>query len=232
MIALRLMLALLLVLAIYWGRANTPDRQEFSPIDTHKLTESQLLWRQAWAGPVPGFAADMAVLNIFNIYAQATEASAEQRAPWWAALKYQLQFGQHMDPYFRDIYRLTEGLLAYEAQEMDAAIEILSKSEPYLRSSDPLLVAAFIAHQELSNNHLALSLARRAAQQPDSNQLVLGFATRIITGQSGCLAALDFLRSRLETMPEKYRHGIIQRIRKLREGEECQKEIRDSRSLN
>ena len=229
---IRLTIIATLLIAIDWGRSNTPEDQKLSPVATYVWSEKQALWQRAWAGPVPGVAADMAVLNIFNIYAQATAVPANQRVRWWAALKYQIQLGQEMDPYFRDVYRLTEGLLAYEAQEMQAAVQILSMSEPYLHSSDPLLVAAFIAHQELKNDSLALSLATSASEQPDSNQLALGFASNIIKGQSGCKAALDFLHDRLETMPEKYRHGIIRRIRKLEEGEECQRESKDSRSLS
>lgn len=167
----------------------------------------------------------MAVLRIFNIYAQAQAVPAGDRAPWWSALKYQLQLGQDMDPYFRDIYRLTEGLLAYEAQDMHGAINILSMSEPYLNSSEPLLVAAFIAHQELKDSMLAVSLARRAAEKPDSSALTLGFATNLIRGQSGCNAALAFLYSRLDAMPAEYRQGISRRIKRLQEGEGCQGNI-------
>lgn len=229
---LRLAIVTTLALAIGWGRANTPDRQEFAPITTYAWSQKQAVWKRAWAGPVPGFASDMAVLDIFNIYAQATEASEAERPPWWAALKFQLQLGQELDPYFRDIYRLTEGLLAYEAKEMESAVQILSRSEPYLQSSDPLLVAAFIAHQELNNGPLAQSLAIRATEQKDSNEITLGFASNIIKGQSGCKAALDFLRNRLKNMPEKYQHGIARRIKRLQEGEGCQGEIQDSRSLS
>lgn len=222
---IRLTLVAALIFTIGWGRSNTPARQELSPLSTSPWTERQALWQRARAGPVPAFAADMAVLNIFNIYAQATAASVENRAAWWAALNYQLHLAQNMDPYFRDVYRLTEGLLAYEAQDMQGAINILSKSEPHLNSSDPLLVAAFIAHQELKNEILALSLARKAADKPDASPLVLGFASSLIKGQSGCKASLSFLRSRMNTLPEKYQKGIIRRIRKLQEGEECRGEI-------
>lgn len=228
----RLALTAALVLAIAWGRENTPSQLEFSPTGTPSWSENQALWHRVWAGPVPGFAADMAVLSIFNIYAQATALPAREREPWWSALKYELQHAQSMDPYFKDVYRLTEGLLAYEAQDMKTAIHILSASEPYLHSSDPLLVAAFIAHQELKDDGLSVALARRAAQQPDASQLALGFASNIIKGQSGCRAALDFLLDRLETMPEKYQLGIKRRIKKLQEGEECQERTQGLRSLN
>ena len=222
---IRLALIAALIAAIGWGRSNTPPRQEFLPLTTSQWSENHALWHRAWAGPVPAFAADMAVLNIFNIYAQATATPAENREPWWSALKYQLRLGQDMDPYFRDIYRLTEGLLAYEAQDMQEAINILSLSEPYLNSSDPLLVAAFIAHQELKNDVLAIPLAIKAADKPDASPLAVGFASSLIKGQSGCRAALAFLNSRLGSVPEKYQQGIVRRIRKLQEGEECREEI-------
>ena len=224
----RLILIAALVSAISWGRANSIlGQEELTPLTTAPWTENQALWHRAWAGPVPAFAADMAVLKIFNIYDQATAMPAENRAPWWSALKYQLHLGQDMDPYFRDIYRLTEGLLAYEAQDMQAAINILSLSEPYLNSSDPLLVGAFIASQELKNNELAIQLAIKAADKPDANPLALGFAGSLIKGQSGCGAALAFLNSRLGSVPEKYQQGIIRRIRKLQQEERCRGEIQD-----
>jgi hypothetical protein len=221
----RLILVAALISAIGWGRSNTPVRQEFTPVSTTPWSEKQALWHRIWAGPVPAFAADMAVLNIFNVYTQATNTSADNRTAWWTALKYQLHLAQHMDPYFRDVYRLTEGLLAYEAQDMQGTINILSKSELYLNSSDPLLVAAFIAHQELENKSLALTLAKRAADKPDASPIVLGFASSLIKGQGGCKAALAFLNSRLDTIPEKYQQGIIRRIRKLQEEEGCQERI-------
>jgi len=195
------------------------------PVNTSLWSNNQALWHRTWAGPVPGFAADMAVLSIFNIYAQAQTLPTGNRAPWWLALKYQLQLGQDMDPYFRDIYRLTEGLLAYEAQDIRGAIHILSMSERYLNSADPLLVAAFLAHQELKDSMLAVSLARRAAEKPDSNALTLGFATSLIRGQSGCKAALAFLYSRLNAMSAEYQQGIIRRIKSLQEKGKCRGKI-------
>lgn len=218
---IRFILIAVLVALVSWGRSVVPTQHEMVVAKSSLWSGEQTLWHRAWAGAVPGLAADMAILKIFNIYARAQATPVEERAPWWASLHYQLQLSQHMDPYFRDVYRLTEGLLAYEAQNMQAAIHILSMSEPYLHNSDPLLVAAFIAHQELKNNVLALSLAKRAADQPDSNLLALGFASNLIKGQSGCKVALDFLNSRLDTMPEKYQQGIIRRIKKLQEEEEC-----------
>ncbi|ATX81853.1 hypothetical protein Ga0123462_0984 [Mariprofundus ferrinatatus] len=222
---IRLAIVLLLIAGIAWGRTNTPPRQEFTPIHSAPWSEKQALWYHAMAGPVPAFAADLAVLNVYNIYAQAMALPVEKRAPWWSALRYELYLGQEMDPYFRDIYRLTEGLLAYEAQDIEEAITILSMSETYMKSSDPLLAAAFLAHQELKNEQLALSLGKRAASQPDSTPLVMGFTTAILKRQSGCRAAIVFLKSRLETMPEKYQQGIIRRIRKLQEEEECREGI-------
>lgn len=221
----RAAIALFLVLALVWGRGNSPLNEELPPLHSTQWSEKQAIWLRALAGPVPAFAADIAVLNTYNIYAQARDTVAERQASWWGALKYQLQKGQDMDPYFRDIYRLTEGLLAYEAQDMKSAIDILSRSEPYLHSSDTLLAAAFIAHQELKDNEQALTLAKRAISQPDSNALGIGFTTALIEGQSGCKAALAFLISRLNTMPEKYQQGIIRRIRKLQREKECREGI-------
>jgi len=108
---------------------------------------------------------------------------------------------------------------------MQEAIKILSMSEPFLNSSDPLLVAAFIAQQELKDDKLALKLAIKAAEKADASPLTLSFTGNLIKGQSGCIAALAFLRSRLDNIPEEYHQGIIRRIEKMQEDEKCRERI-------
>jgi len=225
---MRILVVAVLIALISWGRTTAAAQHEMDVAESSSWSDRQALWHRAWAGAVPGLAADMAILKIFNIYARAQAMPTKERAPWWAALHYRLQLAQHMDPYFRDVYRLTEGLLAYEAQAMHAAVTLLSNSEPWLHSADPLLVASFIAHQELKDASLAIALAKRSAAQPDGSTLALDFATRLIHRQSGCHVALAFLESRLHTMPEPYQQGILRRIEQLREDKQCQQEIQAS----
>lgn len=133
-----------------------------------------------------------------------------------------------MDPYFRDIYRLAEGLLAFEAGKMEEAVALLVKSEPFLNSSDPLLVASFIAHRELHNNKLAIDLATRATQKPDAQPLAIGYAASLLKKESGCQIAFQFLVSRFHSMPKKYQQGIKNRIKRLLLNKECEGKIQGS----
>jgi len=219
---------LALMVVIIWGR-STSDSQLYTAVNSApEWSNNQILLQRAWAGAMPAIAADLAVLNIFNIYANSQLYPPSSREPWWSHLHNQLRTGQDMDPYFRDIYRLTEGLLAFEAGKMEEAVALLAKSEAFLNSSDPLLVASFIAHQELHNDKLAIELATKATQKPDAQPLAIGYATSLLKNESGCQIAFQFLAGRFHAMPEKYQQGIKRRIRELLLSEECKGKIQDS----
>jgi hypothetical protein len=164
------------------------------------------------------------VLEIFNIYAHRSQHGPN--APWRDQLYFELRRAQAMDPYFKDVYRLTEGLLGYEALRWQDAVNILASSEPWLNSADPLLAASFIAHQYLHNNTLAIRLAKQAIKKPDASQLTIGFAAALIRKQSGCKLALAFLESRLHTLPGQYRQGILFKMQQLRHSKACIEEER------
>jgi len=208
-----------------WGRSVSDIRFSMVQGSTTEWSDNQVLFYRAWAGPLPGIAADMAVLDIFNIYANSQQAPLSSKELWWSQLHNQLMIGQAMDPYFRDIYRLTEGLLAYEANKMQESVDLLAKSEPFLNSSDPLLVAAFIAHQELHNDELAFDLANRASKKTDAQQIAVGFASSILRKSNGCRIAIEFLAGRLQDMPEKYQQGIKNRIQSLQTSDSCRNEF-------
>lgn len=218
-------IACLLVAAIAWGRSVS----HFTPLagasETLHWSSSQQLLDRAWAGAVPGIASDAAVLEIFNIYARARSQHGPN-APWRDQLYFELRRAQAMDPYFHDVYRLTEGLLAYEALRWKEAVNILASSGPWLNSADPLLAASFIAHQYLHNDKLALQLARRAIKKPDASDLTIGFATALIKKRSGCEMAMAFLESRLHTLPKRYRQGIMLQMQRLRHSKACTEEGR------
>ena len=216
----QLAVACLLLVAIVWGRSVSHFPPLAGASETLHWSSSQQLLDRAWAGAVPGIAADVAVLEIYNIYARAGR-EPKQNAPWRDQLDFELHRAQAMDPYFRDVYRLTEGLLAYEAQRWQEAVELLAGSEPWLNSADPLLAASFIAHQYMGDNALAIRLARKAITKPDASDLTIGFATALIRRQGGCGMALAFLETRLHTLPARYRQGILNRIQRYRQRQDC-----------
>lgn len=220
MAAGQVVIVCLLLVVIAWGRSVS----EFPPLagatETLHWSPKQQLLDRAWAGAVPGVAADVAVLETYNIYARARKGTG-QHAFWRDQLYFELRRAQAMDPYFRDVYRLTEGLLAYEAQRWKEAVDLLAASEPSLNSADPLLAASFIAHQYMHNNALAIRLAQKAMTKPDANDLTIGFATALIKKKSGCRMAMAFLQTRLYTLPKRYRQGILNRIRRYRQHKGC-----------
>lgn len=212
--------ACLLLVAIVWGRSVSHFPPLAGASETLHWSSNQQFLDRAWAGAVPGIAADAAVLEIYNIYARAS-AESGPNAPWRDQLDFELRRAQAMDPYFRDVYRLTEGLLAYEAQRWKEAVDLLASSEPWLNSADPLLAASFIAHQYMHDDALAIRLARRAIKKPDASDLTIGFATALIRKKGGCKMALAFLETRLHTLPERYRQGILRRIQRYRQHKDC-----------
>lgn len=219
------LLPLLLIAAIAWGRSISDTHYFNKQPVANTWSSKQIYLHKAMAGSLPAVAADLAVLNIFNIYANSLQASPSEKDIWWTELYNQLRVAQTLDPYFRDIYRLTEGLLAFEANKMKEAVNILANSEAYLNSSDPLLVASFIAHQELKNHKLAFELANRAIQKPDAQHFAIGFAASLLKRERGCHAAILFLQSRMHSMPKKFQQGIINRINRLKAQKECTEEI-------
>jgi|GEM_PF-6142375 len=224
-VAGRVAVACLLLAAIAWGRSVSHFPPLVGASETLHWSSNQQLLDRAWAGAVPGIAADVTVLEIYNIYARA-RSQRGSNAPWRDQLYFALRRAQAMDPYFLDVYRLTEGLLAYDAQRWKDAVNILASSEPWLNSADPLLAAGFIAHQYLHNDALAIRLARKAITKPDASDLTIGFATALIKKKSGCRLALAFLESRLHTLPRRYRQGILYRMQRLRQSKACIEEER------
>jgi len=205
---------LILIAAIWWGRTVAPLPASDST-SLHWQSE-QLLSSRAMAGAVPGLAADLAVLEVFNLF-----AGSDSNPEWRQGLHYQLRTAQAMDPHFRDVYRLTEGLLAYEAHMWPESVALLAASETALNSADPLLAAGFIANTEMHDRAMAIDLAKRAIDKPDARNLTIGFASRLITAENGCSAALAYLQSRLKTLPERLHQSVEHRIRRLQQSDNC-----------
>jgi len=168
----------LLVFAIAWGRSQADFEQVEIQHSSPPWTSNMQLLSSAWAGPIPALAADFAILTVFDIYDHIQSSSSpHNQEKLWNQLSFQLHKAQSMDPYFRDVYRLAEGLLAYEGNRITDAIDLLSKSDPWMNSAEPLIAASSIAHYDLKNDKLAIELANRAIRKPDAQDLTIGFAT-------------------------------------------------------
>lgn len=214
----RIPILLLLILAVIWGRSNQP-----SPLHGYETlpiySNNSLIITRAWAGALPGLAADISVLQVFNIYNALVKNPSSMTLK--DALSNRLQIAQKMDPYFLDTYRLAEGLLAYEAKKYREAIDLLAASQSYLHTYETLLVAAFIAYQYLHDSDRAMSLAQQAAAQPDAPAMAASFAARLIHEKHGCKLAIAFLQSRMHVMPITYQKTIQRKIKALREDLSC-----------
>lgn len=229
---LQLAIALPLILLVMWGRsASEVDTQHHALAPAVEWSMQQSLMHKAVAGAMPGFAADISVLTVFDIFALSQQLSDNERQPLWHQMYYEIEVAQSLDPWFRDTYRLAEGLLAYEAGKMAEAVDILRQSESYLNSSDPLLVASFLAHRELHDDNLAIELATLAATKPDATPFAIGFAARLIHKQNGCDTAVMFLKSRLLAFPEEYRNSIEAKIQKIQQSPECTESFMPSHRL-
>ena len=218
---LQLLFAASLLLLVAWGRSETALNTQNYQTPALQWSDEQSLLHKAIGGAVPGFAADIKVLNIFDTFALSQKRQPDMRQPLWNQMFYQIMAAQSLDPWFRDVYRLTEGLLAYEAGKAVEAIAVLQLSELYLNSGDPLLVASFLALRELHNDTLAIDLAKRAASKADSSTFAVSFAAGLIHKQNGCELAIAFLQSRLLVLPEEYRQSIHTKIQQIQQSEEC-----------
>jgi len=216
--------ACLLVFAISWGKSAADFSQLHSSPSLSTWSPGIQLLTRAWAGAVPGLAADTSILKIFDIYDRIRTSPEHDRDKWWDQLSFYLHKAQSMDPYFKDAYRLTEGLLAYEGKRTYEAIGLLSASEKWLNSADPLIAASSLAHYDLNDDKLAIALATKAINKPDAQDLTIGFATSLIRQNSGCREAIAFMYSRLKLLPERYRQGITNRIKRYQHSKICARE--------
>jgi len=177
------------------GRLGELRLSPSSPLDL-RWQAAHADWHRMLAGPVPGLAADMAILEVFNLYDGAKDSQGALRQAWWHQLSYQLHRALALDPRFHDAYRLTEGLLAYEPGFTADAVELIEQHAPMLDSGEYPLVASFLAWHELHDRARALRLARIASEKPDTAAFAAGFAAQLIRRDKGCRAAMSFLRMR------------------------------------
>lgn len=220
---LRMVLLGACMVLVGWGHALVREARQFHQLPPKEMAwrPSHAIWHRIMAGPVPGLVADLAVLEVFNLYHEGKTTGGVARARWWRALSYQLHRALALDPRFHDAYRLTEGLLAYEPGFTDDAVAMIERHAHWLDSGEYLLVASFLAWHELHDNARAIRLARLAAGKPDTASLAAGFAAKLIRQEQGCRAAMAFLRMRARSMPKVYRAGMDAALERLRRDPAC-----------
>ncbi|RMG92850.1 MAG: hypothetical protein D6703_01160 [Zetaproteobacteria bacterium] len=223
----RLGLLLLLIPLFVWSHARLPHiaGQPPAPEMTRDWDQRSELLQGVLAGPIPGFWADAAVLNLFNVFDVARHTTGELRHRWWRELAYLLHEALSLDPRFRDGLRLTEGLLGYEPGFTAEAVDLLEQCGPNVSSGEYLLVASFLAHVELNQTERALRLADMAADKPDVGSLAQGFAAKLLLEQHGCQAALAFLEYRKSKLPLVYADQLQARIERMRKDPECRQDV-------
>ncbi len=222
----RLGLLLLLIPLFVWSHARLPHGSGSPPAPemARDWDQRSELLHGMLAGPVPGFWADAAILQLFNVFDAARYTKGELRRRWWRELAYLLHEALSLDPRFRDGLRLTEGLLGYEPGFTEEAVDMLEQFGPNVASGEYLLVASFLAHVELHQTERALHLAAMAADKPDVGSLAQGFAAKLLLQHHGCKAALAFLEYRKSRMPQAYADQLQSRIERMRKDPACQKE--------
>lgn len=173
------------------------------------------------AGPFLGSAADYNILQVFTLYSALNQVSDKNRqSQLWEHIKNRLTTASQQDPYFKDIYRITSGLLAFQPGYENAAIKILERGGKF-RAWDwePLFIAGFLAHELINDNKLATTLLQQSAQRPNAPPIAAGVAAKIIQQDHGSEASIRFLEQMKSTLPAEYQQGLQQRINRIEQGE-------------
>ena len=197
---------------------RTTTEQQDPTATRQEPTTLQPAWVRARAGAWPGLHADLAILHTFDADDRARacpDGNAACRSAALNRIRQQLELAMLLDPSFRDTARLIEGLLGYEPGYVADAVHLIARHADALQWGEPLLIAAFLAHQELGQDRLAMHLAVQAMQDDDIASLAISFAKRLAQGGIRCHQALAFLRTRLRALPPARRHALKQRIRSL-----------------
>jgi len=209
-------LLLICVLLLYGVRLSALQLQ---------TEEQHVLWSDAEpfvadsivAGPLAGLAADFKLLDVFAMYYQ---AQVTGRSEDFAYIKPYLNRAQHLDPQFYDVYRLASSLLAFDAKQPQAAIDLLQKGLVVQRAEawEFLFVAGFIAHDNLNNDKLAFELLSQLVGREGVPVLVMTLASRFLESTSTTQDAIVFLQGLLQLLPEEYHQGIKDRIQAYQDG--------------
>jgi hypothetical protein len=172
------------------------------------------------AGPFKGMASDFNILSVFTMYNHIKSApldKAQQQMAWQHLSSY-LNRAQSLDPWFRDTYRLTIGLLAFSDGFASDAVQILEAGSAQISWDWKLpFYAGFIAYDRLNDRQKAFELMQESISRPNVSPLAIGLASRFLQKEKGSEASIFFLEYMLQTMPEKYHGPIKNRIKRLRD---------------
>lgn len=179
---------------------------------------SSLIVQQAVAGPCLGLASEANILSVFSVFwgVKEKKMSEKDQKKAWLYISQYLTRAQSFDPWFWDIYRLTNGLLVYQDGYHKQGIHILIDGAK-ARSWDweGPFVAGFLAHDLLNDDALAFRLMKLAINRPDAPEMVVGLAARFLTKTETTDDSINFLRALKKTLPASYTQYIDQRINEL-----------------
>jgi len=200
-----------------WGRAHQAGTLSVqTALATPPLPVAAQL---ALAGPFRGWMADADLLAAFSVYYLMTHpepGQAGERPRLARHLASLLDAASRLDPRFKDVHRVTGGVLAFEPGYARQAIAIMERGARAGTDWEPPLVAGFLAHELLGDDDWAVRLLKLAATKPGAPPLALGVAARIIAKRHSIGDSVRFLRAMERSLPEEYRGAIELRIRKLR----------------
>ncbi|MDX8384095.1 MAG: hypothetical protein R8M45_08435 [Ghiorsea sp.] len=168
------------------------------------------LFLHGLAGPVPGMSADFKILNTFSVLDAINVSGKHEHGALMAT--YLLQ-ASRLDPYFFDVYRLASSVLTYDAKMPYEAVELLDYGSLALNDNWEFpFLGGFIAHEQLHDEEKAFLLMSRVLDRPNAPNLAVNLATKYMRKTQTKADVLLFLRVLLQTMPEKYRAGVMKKI--------------------
>ena len=205
-----ILLALSMFMAGSLHKVKTPSSQMNMQTGVLPLPIQKVI-----AGNFLGTAADYNILQVFSLYGSIKQT--EHNHQLWEYLKNRLYTASREDPYFKDTYRITSGLLAAQKGYEQAAVDLLSYGGGF-RTWDweSLFLAGFFAYEFLDNHKLAKKLLEESTQRPNAPSIAVGLIAKIIQENKGSEASIRFLEQMKLTLPKQYQHELNYRIKQMR----------------
>lgn len=197
-----------------WARH---EQGPLSEVATYGSIQDSKLISAMQAGMLPSFFSDLSVLKIFSSFHKfSSSASPKARQVYSQHALASFHEAQFLDPFFLDIYRLAEGVLAYEFNMPKEAVTILEKGSLQLNEWGIPFIASFIAYNQLKDPKKAILLARRASQKKGVPPLIIDYTSKLMNDSLGIDFSIRFLEERKKALPADYSNALNKRIEKLR----------------